>query len=77
MRMISNVLIGGKAVITIERRFLFWKFQTKYVAQKEFPKGYWTWLELPNLTVVDDILSFQLDAWNRLSDIVLEKTLPV
>ena len=67
MRMISNVLIGGKAVITAEEsKFVFWKKQTKFVAQEEFTKGYWRWLELPNLTLVPDELSFQLDAWNRL-----------
>ena len=66
MRMISKVIIGGKTVITTENRFLFWKTQTKFIAQKESPKGYWTWLELPNLTLVPDNLSFQLDEWNRI-----------
>ena len=66
MRMISKVIIGGKSVITTESKFLWWKTQTKFIAQREFPKGYWTWLELPNLTIVPDNLSFQLDKWNRL-----------
>jgi hypothetical protein len=68
MKMISNVIIGGKAVITTEEsKFVFWKTQTKYVAQREITKGYYTWLELPNLTLVPSRLSFQLDAWNRMA----------
>lgn len=67
MRMISNEIIGGKAIITTEEsKFVFWKKQTKFVAEEEFAKGYWKWLELPNFTLVPDRLSFQLDAWNRL-----------
>ena len=67
MRMIKKEIINGKSVITTEKsKFRFWKKEQKFVAQKEFPKGYWTWLELPNLTLVPDSLSFQLDEWNKI-----------
>lgn len=66
MRMVKKEVINDKSVITTESKFLWWKNEQKFVAQREFPKGYWTWLELPNLTLVPDSLSFQLDEWNRI-----------
>lgn len=68
MRMISKeVNSDGKIVITTENSFLiFWKLKQSFEAQREFPKGYWTWLELPDHTLVPDGLSFQLDEWNRI-----------
>ena len=42
----------------------FKKVKTReFEATKEFPKGYWNWLELPNHELVPDTLSFQLSAW--------------
>ena len=59
-------VVNGKTIITTSNRFLFWHIITEYEAQREFPKGYWEWLRLPNRDLVPDIISFQLDAWNRL-----------
>lgn len=57
--------IGGKVVITTSTRFLFWHIIREYEAQREFPRGYWDWLKLPNRDLVPSITSFQLDAWNK------------
>lgn len=34
-----------------------------FIANKEYPKGYWNWVEMPNKTIVPDMLSFQLNEW--------------
>lgn len=66
MKMISKEVINDKTVITVETRGLLGRKQRSFEAQREIPKGYWDWLELPNRKLVPDGLSFQLDAWNRL-----------
>ena len=67
MKMVSKEFVASKAVITTEERGFFFNVKVrKFEAQIEFPKGYWRWLELPDYTLVPDVLSFQLDAWNKL-----------
>ena len=66
MRMTSKEFVASKAVITTEEKVFFRVKVRKFEAQIEFPKGYWKWLELPDYKLVDDVLSFQLDAWNKL-----------
>ncbi len=64
---VSEEIVVTKTVITTkERRFLLWTKERKFEAQREYPTGYWEWLELPNRRLVCDATSFQLDAWNRL-----------
>lgn len=60
----------SKGLMTIEtkteRCFLGIKLKPKirtFVANKEYPKGYWNWVEMPNKTLVCDRLSFQLNEW--------------
>lgn len=54
-------------ILICEQPFLFfWKKIRKFRAGEEYPKGYWHWLEMPNMTLVPTRLSFQLDAWNKL-----------
>lgn len=70
MKMISKRNISGKIVIETEseKKRLFRrpkKITRIFEAQREFPKGYWEWLELPDKLIVPDVLSLQLDAWNR------------
>ena len=65
MRMISKEIQNGKDVITTESKFLFWKRIRRFEAQRRIA-GYWDWIELPNHTLVDDGISFQLNAWNKL-----------
>ena len=66
MKMIERTVVDNHTFITMEQSFLFfWKRERKFVADKEWPSGYWNWLEMPNLTLVPSTLSFQLDAWNR------------
>ena len=57
----------GYMILTCENSVLFGLFkpQTKFIATKEFPTGYWDWRELPNKTLVGDHMSFQLDSWSR------------
>jgi hypothetical protein len=55
----------GHIILTCEDSVLFGllKIQTKFIATKEYPKGYWNWRKLPNKTLVSDTMSFQLDSW--------------
>ena len=55
----------GRDLLICESKFLFFKRERKFVAQSRLCKGFWSWLELPNLTIVPDGISFQLDAWNN------------
>lgn len=61
---------NSKSLMTIEtetkRSFLGFKLnpiKRTFIANKEYAKGYWNWVELPNKIIVDDTLSFQLDRW--------------
>ncbi len=57
---------NGHFVMTVEDKFLFlFPRIRKFEAKKEYPEGYWDWLELPNLTIISDNLYFQLNAWMR------------
>lgn len=55
----------GNIILTCETTLLFGliNLKTKYIATKEYPRGYWNWAKLPNKTLVNDMLSFQLDSW--------------
>ena len=55
----------GRYVLVCSRRLLFWEKDVKFLATREYPPGYWSWLSLPNLKLVGGCLSFQLDAWCR------------
>lgn len=66
IKMISKITVSEKTIITTEEKVFFWKKTRRFLAQREYPKGYWTWLELPNKTLVPDFLSFQLNEWNRI-----------
>lgn len=33
----------------------------QFIANREYPAGYWNWLEMPEMTWIDSILSFKLD----------------
>jgi len=70
MRVTNILKENNKGMVTIEtetqRSFLGIKLKpTKrtFIANKEYPKGYWNWVELPNKTLVGDRLSFQLNEW--------------
>lgn len=39
----------------------------EFSATKEYPKGHWDWVEIPDNTLVPDRLSFQLDKWMELA----------
>lgn len=66
MKFEHKEIINGKTVITTSKRLLFWHVITQYEAQREYPNGYWTWLKIPNRTLVSSIISFQLDEWNKI-----------
>ncbi len=72
MRVTNILKENSKGMVTIEtetqRSFLGIKLnpiKRTFIANKEFPKGYWNWVELPNKTLVGDRLSFQLNEWLR------------
>lgn len=57
----------GHVILTCESSYLFGllKPKTKFLATKEYPRGYWNWRKLPNKTLIGTKLSFQLDDWCR------------
>ena len=70
MRVESIKKEHSKSLMTIEtitdRSFLGIKLKpTKrtFMANKEHPRGYWNWVELPDKTQVGDYLFFQLNKW--------------
>lgn len=66
MRAIKLSKFNGIMTITTEEpHFIFWTKETNYEAAKEYSKGYWQWLEMPNRIIVGDKFSFQLDCWCR------------
>jgi len=66
MKMVSKEFVASNSVITTEEKGFFRVKVRKFEAQIEYPKGYWDWLELPDYTLVPDVLSFQLNAWNKI-----------
>jgi len=63
---ISKEIKDGKITITTLTKRIFRKPKVRrFVADKEYPTGYWNWVELPHFTLVGDILSFQLDEWTK------------
>ena len=66
MKFEKKETLNGEIVLTASSRFLFWHIKRQYETQREYQKGYWQWLELPNRTRVPMGLSFQLDSWNKL-----------
>ena len=67
MRLKYKTEDDGKTVLVCENSYLFGliKREVMFTAMKEYPKGYWQWLKMPDYTLVHDSLSFQLDAWNK------------
>jgi len=55
---------GEEIIITVERKFLWMRKHTQYKGQP-ITHSFYRWMKLPELTLVDDRLSFQLDAWFR------------
>jgi hypothetical protein len=67
---VTRILKQQSGLITVEtktkRSFLGIKLKPinrTFVANKEYPKGHWNWVEMPNKTLVNTITSFQLDEW--------------
>ena len=70
MRVTNILKENSKGLMTIEtltdRSFLGIKLKPikrTFIANREYPKGYWNWVEMPNKTLVRDSLSFQLSEW--------------
>ena len=55
----------GKTVLYVEDKGWFRKKIRSFVANRLYVADYWEWLELPDNTLVEDILSFQLDVWKN------------
>jgi hypothetical protein len=55
----------GHIILTCEDSVLFGLFkpQKQFVATEEHLRGYWNWRKLPNKTLVEDGIRFQLDSW--------------
>jgi len=55
----------GHAVITCQSSILFGliKKEVRFIATEQYPKGYWNWMRMSDGILVEDRLSYQLDAW--------------
>jgi hypothetical protein len=53
----------GKTILTIEQGIF--KTKIKYMATSRIAGQFFTWVKLPNKTLVPDKLSFQLDEWKK------------
>jgi len=63
---------SGKPVAVVEKTrkggFLWLReipYEERYLLARKLCPGYWSWLKLPDLELVPDGMSFQLDAWYR------------
>lgn len=57
---------GRTVLVTETDRFLRKPKVRKFVATETVIRNkYWTWRELPDMTLVPDVTSFQLDAWMK------------
>lgn len=66
MRLIAKEEQDGKTVLVVESKLFFiFPRVRKFIAEREIAGEYFSWLELPEKTLVPDHLSFQLDAWKR------------
>ena len=66
MKMTKMETMDGKTVITTETpRLLRKPITRRFVAEKKVAGDFFSWLELPDMLLVPDRLSFQLDAWKR------------
>ena len=70
MRVTNIKKENSKNLMIIEtetvRSFLGFKLKPTiriFIANREFPREYWNWVEMPNKTLISDRLSFQLDEW--------------
>ena len=52
-----------KPVLLIEEKKWFRRKITKYIAYNRITGNFYEWLELPEMIIVPDVLSFQLDVW--------------
>ena len=59
MRPVKIEVVDGNTIITTESKFLWWRWTRKFKGHP-WVGGYYQWLELPNMTIVDDSLFFQL-----------------
>lgn len=58
---------NGVIEIVVESTFLFFfKTHKTYRATKRIVGDYYSWVMLPNQTIVPDHMSFQLDQWLKL-----------
>jgi hypothetical protein len=57
----------GQPTIIVKQSFLFfWERKREFFGLEESPKSYWKWVEMPKQTMVNGMLSFQLDTWNKM-----------
>lgn len=70
MRIISVQKQENFIIIEVEigKKFLgipYGSEKRKFIADKEYPTGYWNWVEFPGKTWIDGMFSFKLDALFR------------
>lgn len=60
----------GKPLMTIETETERWFLGKKlkpikrtFIANKEYPTGYWNWVELPDKKIISQSLGDQLNVW--------------
>jgi hypothetical protein len=55
----------GEILLTCAEDYFFGMVtkKTQYIATEEYPKGYWNWRKMPDKTLLNDMLFFQLNSW--------------
>ncbi len=65
MKFIKKETTKEGIVLTCEESYLFGliKLKVKFIASKEYPKGYWDWATYPDRKLVGFNTSIQLDRY--------------
>jgi len=64
MKVIASKIDGDRKTILVVEHGIF-KTRTEYLAKEKIIEDFYTWVKLPNKTIVPDRLSFQLDEWKK------------
>jgi len=70
MKCLSKKTINGGTIPILEveirpKGFLRKQIIKEYMSTEKYVADYYRWVELPDKTIVDDSMSFQLDEWMR------------
>jgi len=53
-----------RTILVVQSGYIF-KKKTEYLAASRLVTDFYQWVKLPNKTMINDIMSFQLDLWKK------------